>query len=67
MAAEAATINLPAIAGPPKGRTTTDPLWHHTLGQWGMDVGVLVLLAVACGALVLRLLRKHEPECMRAR
>jgi ABC-type multidrug transport system permease subunit len=66
VAAEAATVNLPKIMGPPQGKTTTDPLWQHTITQWGMDIGVLVLLGVACGALVIRLLRKHEPEVMRA-
>ncbi|WP_370087662.1 FHA domain-containing protein [Streptacidiphilus sp. MAP12-16] len=67
VAAEAATINLPKIMGPPQGKTDTDPLWQHTLGQWGMDVGVLVLLGVFCAFMVVRLLRKHEPEVMRQR
>ncbi|WP_042409648.1 FHA domain-containing protein [Streptacidiphilus carbonis] len=67
VAAEAATINLPKIMGPPQGKTTTDPLWQHTLGQWGVDVGVLVLLGVVCAFLVVRLLRRHEPEVMRKR
>jgi hypothetical protein len=67
VAAEAATVNLPAIMGPPQGRHTTDPLWHHAVTQWGVDVGALVLLAVLCGALVNRALRRHEPAVMRAR
>jgi ABC-type multidrug transport system ATPase subunit/ABC-type multidrug transport system permease subunit len=67
VAAEAATINLPQIMGPPQGKTTTDPLWKHTLAQWSIDVGVLVLLGVVCAYLVVRLLRKHEPEVMRKR
>jgi len=66
VAAEAATVNLPKIMGPPQGKTTTDPLWRHSIAQWGMDIGVLVLLGVACGVLVIRLLRTHEPEVMRA-
>jgi hypothetical protein len=66
VAAEAATVDLPGIMGPPQGRSTTDPLWQHTITQWGTDIGVLVLLSVACGALVIRLLRRHEPEVMRA-
>jgi ABC-type multidrug transport system ATPase subunit/ABC-type multidrug transport system permease subunit len=66
VAAEAATINLPKIMGPPQGRTGTDPMWQHSLATWGLDVGVLVVLAAVCGALVLRLLRRHEPAVMRA-
>ncbi|MFL6116320.1 MAG: ABC transporter permease, partial [Catenulispora sp.] len=65
VAAEAATINLPAITGPPQGRTTTDPLWQHTLAQWGTDIGVLVLVGALCLALVLRLLRRHESSLLR--
>ncbi|MBW8805317.1 MAG: ATP-binding cassette domain-containing protein [Catenulisporales bacterium] len=65
VAAEAATINLPAITGPPQGRTTTDPLWQHTLVQWGTDIGVLVLVGTLCLALVLRLLRRHESSLLR--
>jgi hypothetical protein len=65
VAAEAATINLPKIMGPPQGRTGTDPMWQHSLATWGLDVGVLVVLAAVCGALVLRLLRRHEPAVMR--
>ncbi|WP_328297912.1 FHA domain-containing protein [Streptomyces sp. NBC_00435] len=43
----------------------TDPLWDATVGQWSFDIIVLVLLGVACGFLVARLLRRHEPEVMR--
>ena len=45
VAAEAATINLPSIMGPPQGRTTTDPLWQHSIMQWGVDIGMLVCWA----------------------
>lgn len=67
VAAEAATVNLPAIMGPPQGKSTTDPLWKHTVAQWGTDVGALVVLGVLCAVLVVRLLRRHEPEVMRKR
>jgi ABC-type transport system involved in multi-copper enzyme maturation permease subunit len=67
VAAEAATIDLPKIMGPPQGKDTTDPLWQHTLTQWGIDAGVLVLLGVLCAFMVVRLLRRHEPEVMRQR
>jgi ABC-type multidrug transport system permease subunit len=66
VAAQAATLDLPKIMGPPQGKGTTDPLWQHSIAQWGMDVGALVVLGVACGALVIRLLRMHEPQVMRA-
>ncbi|WP_370349633.1 ABC transporter ATP-binding protein/permease [Catenulispora sp. EB89] len=65
VAAEAATINLPTIMGPPQGRTTTDPLWQHSVLQWSADIGMLVVLGAACLALVLRLLRRHESSLLR--
>ena len=42
-----------------------DPLWKHTAGTWTMDVFVLLVMAVICGFVVARLLRRHEPEVMR--
>lgn len=65
VAAEASTINLPGIMGPPQGRDTTDPLWQHSIVQWGADIGMLVVLGAACLALVLRLLRRHESSLLR--
>ena len=65
VAAEASTINLPGIMGPPQGRDTTDPLWQHSITQWGADIGMLVVLGAACLALVLRLLRRHESSLLR--
>ena len=65
VAAEAATINLPGIMGPPQGRTTTDPLWQHSIGQWAADIGMLMALGVGFLALVLRLLRRHESSLLR--
>ncbi|WP_055556729.1 FHA domain-containing protein [Streptomyces sp. NBRC 110028] len=42
-----------------------DPLWAHTVTQWGIDLGVLLAIGLACGFAVARLLRRHEPEVMR--
>ncbi|MEW1724968.1 FHA domain-containing protein [Streptomyces sp. NPDC093109] len=42
-----------------------DPLWQHTASQWVINVSVLVLMSVALGFVVARLLRRHEPEVMR--
>ncbi|MFC9226496.1 FHA domain-containing protein [Streptomyces hygroscopicus] len=43
----------------------TDPLWAHTITQWGIDMVALIVLGIACGFAVARLLRRHEPEVMR--
>ncbi|MER5769949.1 FHA domain-containing protein [Streptomyces sp. NPDC001985] len=43
----------------------TDPLWAHSAGQWGVNVTVLLVMALLCGVAVARLLRRHEPEVMR--
>ncbi|MFE3603760.1 FHA domain-containing protein [Streptomyces sp. NPDC059096] len=45
--------------------TNLDPLWEHAAGQWVMNISVLLLIGVACGFAVARLLRRHEPEVMR--
>ncbi|OPF81738.1 hypothetical protein VT50_0208700 [Streptomyces antioxidans] len=42
-----------------------DPLWAHTVAQWGIDLGVLLAIGLVCGFAVARLLRRHEPEVMR--
>ncbi|WP_129838874.1 FHA domain-containing protein [Streptomyces sp. RFCAC02] len=42
-----------------------DPLWKHEAGFWLLDVAMLGVLAVACGYLVMKFLRRHEPEVMR--
>lgn len=61
------TLNLGKLM-PPWDRdnpTNTDPLWDHTIGQWSLDITVLLLLGIVCGFAVARLLRRHEPEVMR--
>ncbi|MCW2868992.1 FHA domain-containing protein [Actinacidiphila oryziradicis] len=42
-----------------------DQLWVHTAAQWFIDTGVLLGIGAVCGFVVLRLLRRHEPEVMR--
>ncbi len=64
VAAVASTIDLAHIGDPAHA---DDPLWKHTLTQWSVDTGALVLLGVVCAVLVVRLLRRHEPEVMRQR
>ncbi|MGW9439047.1 FHA domain-containing protein [Streptomyces sp. NPDC055607] len=61
------TLDLGRLMPPwdPKNPTDTDPLWEHTAGQWGMDLGVQLLMAVVFCVVVARLLRRHEPEVMR--
>ncbi|MFE0461727.1 FHA domain-containing protein [Kitasatospora sp. NPDC058965] len=41
-----------------------DGLWTHSVAQWSIDAGMLVVLSTALAFLVLRLLRRHEPEVM---
>jgi ABC transport system ATP-binding/permease protein len=69
IAAAGATINLGLLLGPQdkSDLTAFDPLWKHTAHQWYMDMGILLLIGIACGFLVVRLLRRHEPEVMRKR
>ncbi|WP_308315744.1 FHA domain-containing protein [Streptomyces sp. ISL-100] len=42
-----------------------DGLWDHSAGQWVLDMGVLLGIGILCGFVVVRLLRRHEPEVMR--
>jgi hypothetical protein len=67
MGAEATTLRLQEVMPPwdPKNPQDVDPLWDITAGQWVLNVGILVLMAAACAFIVLRLLRRHEPEVMR--
>ncbi|MGF1426289.1 FHA domain-containing protein [Kitasatospora sp. LaBMicrA B282] len=41
-----------------------DALWKHSAAMWFVDSFMLVLLSTALAFLVLRLLRRHEPEVM---
>ncbi|WP_438485260.1 FHA domain-containing protein [Streptomyces sp. S186] len=63
LAAMAGTVDLHRILPPQP--LTGDPLLRHAVGPWLLDMGMLVVLSAVCGFLVLRLLRRHEPEVMR--
>ncbi|MBO8188398.1 FHA domain-containing protein [Streptomyces spirodelae] len=66
MAAMGATVELGRLMPQDKkDPTNTDPLWDHSLGQWTMDMGVLVAMGILCYFVIIRLLRRHEPEIMR--
>ncbi|MFD3549539.1 FHA domain-containing protein [Streptomyces sp. NPDC058655] len=68
IAAAGTTLNLGVLMPPwdADNPTNTDPLWDATLGQWSLNITILLLIGIACGFAVQRLLRRHEPEVMRA-
>ncbi|WP_319680244.1 FHA domain-containing protein [Streptomyces sp. AK02-01A] len=61
------TLDLAHLMPPwdPSNPDDLDPLWDHSASQWGIDIGILLLMGVVCGVVVSRLLRRHEPEVMR--
>ncbi|MFE1907937.1 FHA domain-containing protein [Streptomyces gardneri] len=61
-AAMGATIDIGTVAPSDK---TDDPLMHHTVEAWLFDMGMLVVICLALGVVVARLLRRHEPVVMR--
>ncbi|MFF8808222.1 FHA domain-containing protein [Streptomyces omiyaensis] len=61
-AAMGATIDIQSVAPSEK---TADPLMEHTAAAWLFDMGMLVVLCLALGVAVARLLRRHEPVVMR--
>ncbi|MCX5534405.1 FHA domain-containing protein [Streptomyces sp. NBC_00006] len=65
--AAGATLDLSKLMPPwdPQNPNDLDPLWEHSVTQWGINLTVLIVLAVVCGFAVARLLRRHEPEVMR--
>ncbi|MEV3947945.1 FHA domain-containing protein [Streptomyces halstedii] len=67
LAATGTTLDLAHLMPPwdTANPTDLDPLWEHSAGQWGMNIAVLLLMAVVLFAAVSRLLRRHEPEVMR--
>ncbi|MER5932195.1 FHA domain-containing protein [Streptomyces sp. NPDC002054] len=67
VAAAGTTLDLGHLMPPwdQKNPDNLDPLWEATAGQWTLDITVLLLIGIACGFAVARLLRRHEPEVMR--
>ncbi|WP_306322427.1 MULTISPECIES: FHA domain-containing protein [unclassified Streptomyces] len=65
--AAGATLDLGHLMPPwdPKKPNDLDPLWEHSVAQWGINLTVLIVLGIVCGFAVARLLRRHEPEVMR--
>ncbi|WP_329625328.1 FHA domain-containing protein [Streptomyces sp. NBC_01255] len=61
-AAMGATLDIGEVAPTDK---TDDPLMRHTLDAWLFDMGMLVVICLALGVVVARLLRRHEPVVMR--
>ncbi|MEV8526877.1 FHA domain-containing protein [Streptomyces sp. NPDC052000] len=61
------TLDLSHLMGPmdQNDPTNLDPLWKHDVAQWFTDISVLLVIGVALGFVVVRLLRRHEPEVMR--
>ncbi|WP_455754332.1 FHA domain-containing protein [Streptomyces erythrochromogenes] len=68
VAAAGTTLNLGKLMPPwdQDNPTNTDPLWDATVGQWSLNIIILLAIGIACGFLVQRLLARHEPEVMRA-
>ncbi|MDQ0759646.1 ABC transporter ATP-binding protein/permease [Streptomyces canus] len=65
VAAAGATLDFNRVNPPVKPGDSTDPLWNHTVGVWGLDMIALIAIGVICGFFVARFLRRHEPEVMR--
>ncbi|WUD71716.1 FHA domain-containing protein [Streptomyces sp. NBC_00510] len=62
LGAMAATLDLHAFT---PSNVTSDPLFRPVPAMWLLDMGMLVVLSVAFGLVVVRLLRQHEPAVMR--
>ncbi|WP_097228812.1 FHA domain-containing protein [Streptomyces zhaozhouensis] len=66
LAGTGTTVDLNTLTASPTEDPDPDPLWKHEAGFWLLDVSALLVLAVICGFLVMKFLRRHEPEVMRA-
>ncbi|MBD0675354.1 FHA domain-containing protein [Streptomyces sp. CBMA156] len=63
----ATTLDLSKLMGPWNKdfqNPNYDPLWEHSVAQWAIDAGVLIVISVIIGVIVTRLQRRHEPEVM---
>ncbi|MFJ6623556.1 FHA domain-containing protein [Kitasatospora sp. NPDC091335] len=63
----ATTLDLSKLMGPWNKdfqNPNYDPLWEHSVAQWAIDAGVLIVVSVIIGVIVTRLQRRHEPEVM---
>ncbi|WP_049577543.1 FHA domain-containing protein [Streptomyces sp. SBT349] len=65
LAGTGTTVDLNVLTASPTAEPDPDPIWKHEAGYWLLDVTMLMLIAVACGFLVMKFLRRHEPEVMR--
>ncbi|MFI1111932.1 MULTISPECIES: FHA domain-containing protein [Streptomyces] len=67
LAAAGSTLDLSHVMTPwdLSDKDNLDPLWEATAGQWTINMLAMVVIALACGFAVQRLLRRHEPEVMR--
>ncbi|MFD6420130.1 FHA domain-containing protein [Streptomyces sp. NPDC060194] len=65
VAAAGATLDFNKIFPDQEDPSNTDPLWEQSAGVWALDMGAMLVLALICGILVSRFLRRHEPEVMR--
>ncbi|GJF31694.1 ABC transporter ATP-binding protein [Kitasatospora sp. NE20-6] len=61
-AAMAGTVELRSTVPKP---LTADPFFAPTSAAWLLNMGMMVVLSVAYGLVVARLLRRHEPAVMR--
>jgi ABC-type multidrug transport system ATPase subunit len=65
LAGAGTTADLNTLTASATSEPDPDPLWKHEVGYWLLDVSMLVVIALICGYLVMKFLRRHEPEVMR--
>ncbi|OEU96836.1 FHA domain-containing protein [Streptomyces oceani] len=65
--AAGASIDLGHLMPPwdEKKPNDLDPLWEHSAGIYLLDMSMLILIGLICLFIVIKLLRRHEPEVMR--
>jgi ABC transport system ATP-binding/permease protein len=64
LAGTGATADLNVLMGHTQS-SNPDRLWDHDAAVWLLDISMLLVLAAVCGVLVMKFLRRHEPEVMR--